>query len=81
MLVYLAVACLAYVSVFLMLSASRFLKLVDLHQEFQIVRAREQRTHIKNHAQALVSGIKSDIVWPVSIFKNLKLVQSWLREK
>lgn len=81
MLDFLGIAASFYACVFLFFAFSRCLKILDLHQEFQVVRAREQKSHIKNHAQILLSGFKLDLVWPVTLYSNLRLAAAWLREK
>ena len=81
MLNFLGIAAISYTCVAFFFVFSRCLKIVDLHQEFQVVRAREQKSHIKNHAQILVSGFKFDIVWPITLYTNLRLAAAWLREK
>jgi hypothetical protein len=77
----LGIVAASYTCVALFFLISRCLKILDLHQEFQIVRAREQKSHIKSHAQILASGFKLDIVWPVTLYKSLKSSLIWLREK
>lgn len=81
MLDFLGVSFAVYACVSLFFIFSRCLKIVDLHQEFQVVRAREQKSHIKNHAQILASGFKFDVVWPITLYTNLRLAAAWLREK
>lgn len=71
---------LAYLAVAAVLLAFRSIKIIDLHAEFQVVRAREQKMHIKTHAQMLYSGFVSDLIWPVSIFRSARASLSWIRE-
>jgi len=74
-------SCSAYAVISLCFLTYRFVKIVDLYREYQMVRAREQRLHIRSHAQLLFSEIKSDLAWPVSMFIGFKGALAWMREK
>jgi hypothetical protein len=69
----------SFIAVFF--SMFRCIKIIDLYREYQIVRAREQKVHIKSHAQLLCSEIKSDLTWPVTLLRDAKGAWSWMREK
>lgn len=63
------------------LLVSRLLKIVGLHHEVQVLRAREQKIHAKSYAQILLLDFKSDLMWPIAIPKRAKQAFDWLREK
>lgn len=74
-------SCFSYITIALFFLIFRCVKIVDLYREYQIVRAREQKVHIKSHAQMLYSEIKTDLMWPVVMFRGLKNSLSWMKEK
>lgn len=71
----------AYASIAVALSARRVMKILDLHEEHQFVRSREQKGHIKVHALTLRSGFYSDIKWGVQIPKKIKAAFDWLKSQ
>ena len=70
-----------YVSVTIVFSTARMIKIIDLYKEFQIVRAREHKIHIKSHAQHLMSEFRSDLVWPIFLYGGFRSAVAWIREK
>ena len=57
----------------------RCLKIIELHDEFQFVRSREQKNHIKQHALALRFDFKSDALWFKVLASKGKKVFMWLK--
>lgn len=72
---------LSYLAIVAVLLSTRCMKIIDLHREYQIVRAREQKVHIKSHAQMLYAEFKSDLLWPISVFRGARGALGWMREK
>jgi hypothetical protein len=71
----------AYVVTSFALVSKRALKIVELHEEHQFVRSREQKAHIKAHALVLKGGFANDIKWVVHLPKKLKTAFDWLRSE
>ena len=71
----------SYFFVALFLAANRVNSIVSLHDEYQMIRAREQKSHIKNYAFFLAANFKSDLLWPVTLAKKAKPVINWIRAK
>ena len=71
----------AYVATTFALVSKRALKIVELHEEHQFVRSREQKAHIKAHALVLKSGFVNDIKWVAHLPKKLKIAFAWLRSE
>lgn len=71
----------AYVATTFALVSKRALKIVELHEEHQFVRSREQKAHIKSHALVLKSGFVNDIKWIFHLPKKLKTAFVWLRSE
>ena len=61
------------------LVARRFLKLLELYDEYQFVRSREQKNHIRQHAIVLKGDLKSDVLWPKVFFVKSKSILEWLK--
>ena len=69
----------AYAGIACFLASRRLLKMLDLHDEHQFVRSREQRNHIKQHAIVLKNDFKSDALWPKSLYAKSKSLIEWLK--
>ena len=69
----------AYAGIAGILVSHRLLKLLDLHDEYQFVRSREQKNHIKQHALVLKGDFKSDVLWPKTFVVKGKGVIEWLK--
>lgn len=69
----------AYAGIAGVLIARRVLKIVDLHEEHQFIRSREQKAHIKMHAVVLRNDYKSDLLWVKTLSKKLKDTWAWLK--
>ncbi len=69
----------AYAGIAGALFIRRVLKLIDLYEEYQFIRSREQKAHIKMHAIILRNDYKSDLLWGKTLIKNLKSVREWLK--
>jgi hypothetical protein len=57
----------------------RFLKILELYDEYQFVRSREQKNHIKQHALALRFDLKSDALWFRVLAAKGKKAFVWLK--
>ena len=57
----------------------RSLKILELYDEYQFVRSREQKNHIKQHALALRSDFKSDALWFEVLVTKAKKAFEWLK--
>lgn len=71
----------AYASIAAALVTRRVMKILDLHEEHQFVRSREQKGHIKMHALTLRGGFHNDIKWGVQIPKKIKAAFVWLKSQ
>ncbi len=71
----------AYVVTTFALVSRRALKIIELHEEHQFVRSREQKAHIKSHALVLKRGFVSDIKCFINLPKKLKTAFDWLRSE
>lgn len=69
----------AYAGITGILVSRRVLKILDLYDEFQFVRSREQKNHIKQHALALRSDFKSDLIWVKILAIKAKHAFEWLK--
>ena len=79
MLVALGSAVGVYVGITGILVSRRLLKIIELHDEFQFVRSREQKNHIKQHALALRFDFKSDALWFKALAEKGKKAFVWLK--
>lgn len=70
-----------YVGVTAILAVRRIIRIVDLHEEHQFVRSREQKGHIKMHALTLRGGFHNDVKWIVQIPKKIKAAFVWLKSQ
>jgi len=68
-----------YVATTCLLATKRALKIVELHEEYQFIRSREQKSHIRSHALILKSGFMSDIKWITRLPKKIKTAFDWLK--
>lgn len=69
----------AYVGIAGALVARRALKIIDLYEEHQFIRSREQKAHIKMHAIVLRNDYKSDLLWGKTLVKKLISALAWLK--
>lgn len=69
----------AYAGIAGALIVRRVLKIVDLHEEHQFIRSREQKAHIKMHAAVLRNDYKSDLLWAKALSKKIKDTWAWLK--
>jgi len=79
MLVALGSAVGVYAGIAGILVWNRLLKILDLHDEYQFVRSREQKNHIKQHALVLKGDFKSDVLWPKTFVVKGKSAIEWLK--
>lgn len=79
MLVALGSVAGAYLGIATVLITRRALKIVDLCEEHQFIRSREQKAHIKMHAIMLRNDYKSDLLWVKTLPKKLKTTWEWLK--
>ena len=69
----------AYAGIAGILASRRLLKILDLHDEYQFIRSREQKNHIKQHALVLKGDFKSDVLWLKTFVVKGKSVIEWLK--
>ena len=69
----------AYAGIVGALVTRRVLKIIDLYDEYQFVRSREQKNHIKQHALVLKGDFKSDALWPKVLIVKGKSAIEWLK--
>lgn len=79
MLVALGSAVGVYVGITGILVSRRLLKIIELYDEFQFVRSREQKNHIKQHALALRTDFKRDALWFKDLVAKGKKAFEWLK--
>jgi len=79
MLVALCSAVGVYAGIAGILVSRRFLKILELYDEYQFVRSREQKNHIKQHALALRFDFKSDALWFKVLAAKGKKAFVWLK--
>lgn len=79
MLVALGSVAGVYAGITSILASRRFLKIIELYDEYQFVRSREQRNHIKQHALALKADYKSDALWFKVLVVKAKSAIEWLK--
>lgn len=79
MLVAICSAVGVYAGIAGILSSRRFLKILELYDEYQFVRSREQKNHIKQHALALRSDFKGDALWFKVLAVKGKKAFVWLK--
>lgn len=68
-----------YAAVTSALIIRRTFKILDLHEEHQFVRSREQKGHIKIHAVTLRGGFHNDVKWVFQIPKKIKAAFDWVK--
>ena len=68
-----------YLLIALALVMRRSLLIIDLYNESVIVRSREQKSHIRQHAIHLRDNYKNDLFWVKAIFVNALKVNVWLK--
>lgn len=78
MLIVILTVIATYTVTTFILASRRIFKVIDLHEEHQFVRSREQKAHIKSHALILRSGFMNDIKWFIHLPRKLKNAFDWL---
>jgi hypothetical protein len=60
--------------------SQRVFKIFDLYDEHMLARAREHKSHTKQHALLLRSEVKNDLLWPKTLFQKARIVYTWLQQ-
>ena len=79
MIAVLAAVTSVYLIIAFALVIRRTLLIIDLYDESVIVRSREQKSHIRQHAIHLRDNYKNDLLWVKLIFVNTLKVNNWLK--
>ena len=79
-LVVLCVVLASYLGIALYLVSQRAFKIFDLYDEHMLTRAREHKTHTKQHALLLRNDVKNDLLWPKTLIQKARVVYTWLQQ-